>query len=258
MAGKGNLGITFDASEIVVEDVSRGLRRPLARAATKAMDRTGRQMQAALRRQIRANFKRGRSRAKGQDLVKSARSLLYPRRGIAYEPTAEVSVAPDWAGIFETGGSVRLPGSYLAIPLPAMERLNGGSYTRLQIMGNLRKRTRAGDFYRDFGEDVLTLPIDENNPAKGYLVGLKTARVRGEKGVATKRDRRPMVPMMLLLPGVRLQRRLSFGKIVQGLWRNMGRHYESQLAYELSKGQGKAKKAAAFETFVPDSRPDFG
>lgn len=202
------------------------------RAAREAVDGEARRAQQELRDQVRAAFGRG-----GNRLANTWRLQVYPQRPVpTLRPKAQVlSRAPNIIDAFDRGVTIRARGGrYLAIPLEANRR--GGLRTsRPRVtpaqmvasraafvlpMGNSRAklwclRTSVAQ-RRGRGGRVTSLAIGGNL----VQVGARGSAFQGgylSRGRLTERlIGQGFVPMFLLLPQVRLNKRLDIARVARG------------------------------------------
>ena len=202
------------------------------RAAREAVDGEGRRAQQELRGQVRAAFGRG-----GNRLANTWRLQVYPARPVpTLRPAAEVqSRAPVIIDAFDRGVTIRArAGRYLAVPLEANRR--GGLRTSrprvtpaqmvasraafvLPLSGSRAKlwclRTSVAQ-RRGRGGRVNNIAVGGNL----VQVGARGAAFRGgylSRGRLTQQLLgQGFVPMFLLLPQLRLRKRLDIGSVARG------------------------------------------
>ena len=134
----------------------------------------------------------------GKRLGNSVRSDAYPK-GLGSLNAASLiwSNAKKIVGAFETGVDIRAKnGNWLAIPLPAAGKASGGSRIT-PLEWERRRGIRLRFVYRPNGKALLVADGRQNSRGLGVQSRSKTGR-----GGAT-------VPIFILVPRVRLQKRLG-------------------------------------------------
>lgn len=173
-------------------------------AVTRSMRLAGRAVKANWRDQItRAGL--------GQRLPRTIRDKAFPETGESIDAAALIwSKAPEIVGAFDRGVTIRSKdGFYLAIPLPA-----AGPRGRRKITPGLwesRTGIRLRFVYRR-GRASLLVADDARISARG-MAARKGGRRRRD-GTLTGAQ---TVPIFVLVPQVRLQKRLDLSAGVQGV-----------------------------------------
>lgn len=210
----------------VVGDVRRLLQaevRAGERAATRAVRDETDALKRELRGQVAATFG-----AKGRGIANAWRSAVYPRSGVSLRPAGLVwSKTPTIVDAFERGALVRAKGAkYLAIPTG----FNAARGQRGRVSKGLRvtpaQMAASGQaFLRPFRSGrgfVWCLPLygatalgSGRRPRRrtllfaGGIAEVGTANRKGREAWARDMLRKGMVPMFLLLPQVKLAKRLD-------------------------------------------------
>lgn len=151
----------------------------------------------------------------GRRLSNTVRSEVYPKGQGSLNAAALIwSKAKDIVGAFETGVEIRARnGNWLAIPLPAAGKSSrGGRITPLEWE---RRRGRRLRFVYRRGRTALL--IDDGTVLRG-------ARTMGSDGFSrpARGFRNRSVPVFVLVPRVRLQKRLGLMSSADRLARSMG------------------------------------
>jgi len=137
----------------------------------------------------------------GQRLSKSIRSQTYPKTGESLKAAALVwSNAPQIIGAHNTGPLIRSKdGFWLAIPTPAAGKGRRGKALTPDEWEN-RRGLRLRFVYRRRGPSLLVADGRLNNRGLGMASRSKTGRGRST------------VPIFLLVPQVKLAKRLNLGR----------------------------------------------
>ncbi|MCE8540253.1 hypothetical protein KBY27_22540 [Ruegeria pomeroyi] len=186
---KLKLGIDPDIVAMMAAEVKAG-----EKAVTAAMREAGTGLKTAWRGQISGA-------GLGRRLANSIRSQTFPKAGESLNAAALVwSKAPVIVGAHDTGPLIRSKdGFWLAIPLPAAGKsLRGGRITPGEW--ERRRGLRLRFVYRRRGPSLLVAEGRLNSRGLGVASRSKTGR-----GRAT-------VPIFLLVPQVRLPKRLDLGR----------------------------------------------
>ncbi|MCE8556315.1 hypothetical protein KBY29_18530 [Ruegeria pomeroyi] len=186
---KLKLNIDPDIVAIMAAEVKAG-----EKAVTAAMREAGTGLKTAWRGQITGA-------GLGRRLANSIRSQTFPKAGESLNAAALVwSKAPVIVGAHDTGPLIRSKnGFWLAIPLPAAgNSLRGGRITPGEW--ERRRGLRLRFVYRRRGPSLLVAEGRLNSRGLGVASRSKTGR-----GRAT-------VPIFLLVPQVRLPKRLDLGR----------------------------------------------
>lgn len=198
------------------------LKRPVGRAATKAIREVGEQAHASIRRQVEMRFRDSPHRYRGQDLKNAFRAASFPdpKSGrFSYEPAVNLWATPRWAEIFQTGGAVfpKLAGA-LAIPLPDAEEHGLARGTQkndpfdvLEPWQHHRKRSLTDLARVKFGHTFL---IDADG---------------GGKIVAAEYQGR-LLRLFKLQRSVRLRKRLRFYETAEAAMRLLPRQFDRELS----------------------------
>jgi len=167
------------------------------RAVKAAMAEAGGELKQAWRRQITGA-------GLGHRLPRTIRNRTYPQQGDSLDAAAFVwSNAPEIIGAHDRGVLIRSKnGFWLAIPLPAAGKGRGGA--RL-TPGEWEKRRgmRLRFVYRRRGPSLLV--ADGRLSSRGLGVASRSKTGRG----------RATVPIFLLVPQVRLRKRLDLARDVE-------------------------------------------
>ena len=188
------LKIDFDPDLVAMlqEEVRAG-----ERAVKAAMAEAGGDLKQAWRRQIAGA-------GLGHRLPRTIRNRTYPQKGDSLDAAAFVwSNAPEIVGVHDRGALIRSKaGFWLAIPLPAAGKGRGGA--RL-TPGEWEKRRgmRLRFVYRRRGPNLLV--ADGRLSSRGLGVASRSKTGRG----------RATVPIFLLVPQVRLRKRLDLARDVE-------------------------------------------
>jgi len=164
------------------------------KAVSAAMREAGTDLKTAWRGQIT-------QAGLGRRLSNSIRSQTYPRSGESLKAAALVwSKAPVIVGAHDTGPLIRSKdGFWLAIPTPAAGRgLRGGRITPGEW--ERRRGLRLRFVYRRRGPSLLVADGRLNNRGLGVASRSKTGRGRST------------VPIFLLVPQVKLSKRLNLAR----------------------------------------------
>lgn len=152
-----------------------------------------------------------RSAGLGDRLTKSVQFEAYPKSGGSLNAAGLVwSKAKKIVGAFETGVEIRARGGkWLAIPLPAAGTGRGnGRFTPGEW--ERRRGVKLRFVYRPNGKALLV--ADGRLNKKGFGVESRSKTGRG----------RATVPIFLLVPRVRLQKRLNLQSSADRIARTMG------------------------------------
>ena len=186
---KLDLDITPDLAVVMAAEIKAG-----EKAVTTAMREAGTGLKTAWRGQITQS-------GLGRRLANSIRSQTYPRAGESLNAAALVwSKAPVIVGAHDTGPLIRSKdGFWLAIPTQAAGRgLRGGRITPGEW--ERRRGLRLRFVYRRRGPSLLVADGRLNNRGLGVASRSKTGRGRST------------VPIFLLVPQVRLPKRLNLDR----------------------------------------------
>lgn len=174
------------------------------RAVTRSMRVAGREVQQNWRDQIaRAGL--------GTRLPRTIRQRSYPETTESLDAAALVwSNAPEIVGAFDRGVTIRSKsGFYLAIPLPAAGA-RGGRRPLTPGMWEARTGVRLRFIYRR-GRPSLLVADEVRLSSSGRAAVRRSTRVGpAQRGATT-------VPIFVLLPQVRLQKRLDLSAGVTGV-----------------------------------------
>jgi hypothetical protein len=186
---KLNLSVTGDIVTAMRAEILAG-----EKAVTTAMRVAGSNLKSDWRAQI--------TRARlGQRLTKTIRSKTYPAAGVSLEAAALIwSNAPQIIGAHDTGPLIRSKdGFWLAIPTPAAGK---GTRGKALTPGEWERRRglRLRFVYRRRGPSLLVADGRLNSRGLGVASRSKTRR-----GQST-------VPIFLLVPQVKLSKRLSLAR----------------------------------------------
>ena len=186
---KLKLDVTPDLIAAMAAEIAAG-----EKAVTAAMREAGSNLKTAWRGQITGA-------GLGRRLANSIRSQTYPKAGESLSAAALVwSKAPEIVGAHDTGPLIRSrEGFWLAIPLEAAGKsLRGGRITPGEW--ERRRGLRLRFVYRRRGPSLLVADGRLNTRGLGVASRSKTGR-----GRAT-------VPVFLLVPQVRLPKRLDLDR----------------------------------------------
>lgn len=189
---KLGIDITPDLATLMATEIKAG-----EKAVTAAMRKAGSDLKQDWRGQIT-------QAGLGRRLANSIRFATYPRSGKSLDAAALVwSKAPEIIGAHDTGPLIRSKdGFWLAIPLPAAGKgargkaLSPGEWER-------RRGLRLRFVYRRRGPSLLLADGRLNNRGLGVASRAKTGRGRAS------------VPIFLLVPQVKLPKRLDLGRDTQ-------------------------------------------
>jgi hypothetical protein len=188
--------------------------RATERAVTRGMSRTAGDLKQMLRDQITGA-------GMGRRLANTVRSETYPKNGVSLSPAALVwTKAPQIVRAFDEGTVIRSrDGFWLAIPTDAVPRRLGGKRPTPalveQIMG-LRLR-----FVYRRGRSGLLVADGARLGRTGQARALAVRRSRNG-GEHIRLNGRATVPMFVLVPSVRMPKRLN--------WAAAARRAEARLA----------------------------
>lgn len=186
---KLGVDITPDLAAVMAAEIKAG-----GKAVTKAMQEAGTGLKTAWRGQIVQS-------GLGRRLANSIRSRTYPRAGESLNAAALVwSKAPVIVGSHDAGPLIRSKdGFWLAIPTEAAGRgLRGGRITPGEW--ERRRGLRLRFVYRRRGPSLLVADGRLNSRGLGVASRSKTGRGR------------TTVPIFLLVPQVRLPKRLNLDR----------------------------------------------
>ena len=186
---KLGLDITPDLVAVMAAEIKAG-----EKAVSAAMREAGTDLKSAWRGQIT-------HAGLGRRLANSIRSQTYPKSGESLKAAALVwSKAPVVVGAHDTGPLIRSKdGFWLAIPTQAAGRgLRGGRITPGEW--ERRRGLRLRFVYRRRGPSLLVADGRLNNRGLGVASRSKTGRGRST------------VPIFLLVPQVRLPKRLDLDR----------------------------------------------
>ena len=189
---KLGLDITPDLVAAMAAEIKAG-----EKAVSAAMREAGTNLKSAWRGQIN-------QAGLGRRLANSIRSQTYPKAGESLKAAALVwSKAPDIIGAHDTGPLIRSKdGFWLAIPTAAAgkglkgRRITPGEWER-------RRGLRLRFVYRRRGPSLLVADGRLNNRGLGVASRSKTGRGRST------------VPIFLLVPQVKLAKRLNLARDAQ-------------------------------------------
>ena len=186
---KLGIDITPDLVAVMAAEIKAG-----EKAVSAAMRDAGTDLKSAWRGQIT-------QAGLGRRLANSIRSQTYPKAGESLKAAALVwSKAPEIIGAHDAGPLIRSKdGFWLAIPLPAAGKGVGG---RRMTPGEWEKRRglRLRFVYRRRGPSLLV--ADGRLSSRGLGVPSRAKSGRG----------RASVPIFLLVPQVRLRKRLDLAR----------------------------------------------
>ena len=186
---KLGLDIKPDLIAVMAAEIKAG-----EQAVSTAMREASTDLKTALRGQIT-------QAGLGQRLSKSIRSQTYPKTGESLKAAALVwSNAPQIIGAHNTGPLIRSKdGFWLAIPTPAAGKGRRGKALTPDEWEN-RRGLRLRFVYRRRGPSLLVADGRLNNRGLGVASRSKTGRGRST------------VPIFLLVPQVKLAKRLNLGR----------------------------------------------
>ena len=186
---KLGLDIKPDLIAVMAAEIKAG-----EQAVSAAMREAGTDLKTAWRGQIT-------QAGLGQRLSKSIRSQIYPKTGESLKAAALVwSNAPQIIGAHNTGPLIRSKdGFWLAIPTPAAGKGRRGKALTPDGWEN-RRGLRLRFVYRRRGPSLLVADGRLNNRGLGMASRSKTGRGRST------------VPIFLLVPQVKLAKRLNLGR----------------------------------------------
>jgi hypothetical protein len=202
-----------------IESIRRALeeeKRAGERAVTRAIDTEIKSLQAQVRTQTVAAFG-----ARGRGLANAWRRKVYPEGGrVSLNAKGVVwTQAPTIIDAFERGVTIRARGSkYLAIPTgfnaPLGRRGRGYRVSPEQMVASRQAFLRPFRNGRGF---VWCLPVRQGDSVgrrrapliAGGLVAVATGRRKGVRAWQAALLRQGFVPMFLLVPQVRLAKRLD-------------------------------------------------
>ena len=192
----------------IIGDLDKDLQAEIAageRAVTSAVRAATLGAQADMRGQVR-------SAGLGARLPKTIRTKFYPSSGNSLGAAGLVfTKAPQILNAFERGVTIRsADGFFLAIPTPSApkrgiggKRINPSNFPEYRL-GQLRFVYRRGK--------ASLLVVDNARIGKTGRIS-QNVRRRGGAVVATRVSGRTTVPMFILVPQVKLRKRLDAGSI---------------------------------------------
>ncbi len=186
---KLKIDVTPDLVAMLQEEVRAG-----ERAVKAAMAEAGGELKQAWRRQITGA-------GLGHRLPRTIRNRTYPQQGDSLDAAAFVwSNAPEIVSAHDRGVLIRSKaGFWLAIPLPAAGKGRGGA------------RLTPGEWERRRG---MRLRFVYRRRGPSLLVAYGRLNTRGLGGASRSKTgrRRATVPIFLLVPQVRLRKRLDLDR----------------------------------------------
>jgi hypothetical protein len=186
----------------------RALMAAEALAGEKAVTRSMRSAATAVKQDWRDQITRA---GLGTRLPRTIRSRAYPETGESIDAAALIwSNAPEIVGAFDRGVTIRSKsGFYLAIPLPAAGA-RGGRRPLTPGMWESRTGIRLRFIYRR-GRASLLVADEARISSKGRATVRRSTRIGpAQRGATT-------VPIFVLLPQVRLRKRLDLSSGVTGV-----------------------------------------
>lgn len=201
--------------------------RLLATAVTDGVTATGEALKRDLRLQIvRAGL--------GERLSKSWRGRAFPGRGkVSFDAAYQVrSAAPDVVRGHE-GAVIRgREGQWLAIPTENVPRVPGGR--------GARRRMTPVEVEAAFNQDLIVRPAKGRRALVAYVRG-NVSRKTGRGRALTRRQRAAgktgtLIAMFVLVPQVRLRKRLDVARARNAAERRLGR----EIAFQVNRALASA------------------
>lgn len=191
------------------EDLQAALHREFLageKAVSLAMDRAGRAVKRDWRGQITGA-------GLGRRLANTIRARRYPEGAVSMDAAAFIwSKAPEIVGAHDRGALIRSKdGFWLAIPLPAAGKGPGG---KRMTPGEWERRrgVRLRFVYRRGRPSLLV--ADSARLSKRGIALRKRGRRRKKDGILTGEQ---TVPIFLLVPQVKLSKRLDLAKAAEAV-----------------------------------------
>ena len=231
---KLKLDITPDLVAAMAAEVKAG-----EKAVTAAMREAGTGLKTAWRGQITGA-------GLGRRLANSIRSQTFPKAGESLNAAALVwSKAPVIVGAHDTGPLIRSKdGFWLAIPTPAAGRgLRGGRITPGEW--ERRRGLRLRFVYRRRGPSLLVAEGRLNSRGLGVASRSKTGRGR------------TTVPIFLLVPQVKLPKRLNLDRDAERALDSPYNTYHPSTAGKLTPGPISSPERSALEAALAPAEGDW-
>jgi hypothetical protein len=195
-----------------LDEALRERHQPIARAATEALREAEADGKAAIRAQVKANFRRtpAEARQQGQNFEKSFQWRTYPskRRQYSLNAASMVMAQADFADVFAAGGSVSARVGRLVLPFRVAER--AGWARRWEVPGKRLRRFRR---YSDVDAANRAVGPLFTIPARGGSIlaaDRKKAKAAGLKGLGRSKKGRGFLPLFFLTRSVVLPKKLDF------------------------------------------------